>query len=265
VSTHVERWRLRGQSSVRYTAVEVLCKLEHVVFTSHAAAIVSRMRIDSNARVRHSAVEALGKLDQVALTLHAGAIAEMILDLRSVVRYAALLRLAECEPSALTSHAGAIVGMLADSYSGVRFNAVMVLSQLEPLALTSHTGTILAMLADPDSGVRYSAIQLLRSESMGMHTSAVLALGCSAVTNVLADKHYMVRCAARTTLGILKRKLARLHWATARVQVRLVRPYALFWDAYVGKQLCAPGGKWAERDRVAFEEEFVALHEELHL
>jgi len=122
----------------------------------------------------------------------------------------------------------------------------------------------LAVLADSVSGVRYSAIQLLGSESMGMHTPAVLALGCSAVTKALADRNYKVRYAARRMIGIPKRKLARLHWATVRVQVRLVRPYALFWYAYAGKQLCAPGGKWADRDRVAFEEEFITLDDELH-
>jgi hypothetical protein len=53
----------------------------------------------------------------------------------------------------------------------------------------------------------------------------------------------------------LKKARACCHWATARAFVQ-VYPYALFWHAYVGKQLCAPGGKWAERDRAAFEEDF---------
>ncbi len=56
----------------------------------------------------------------------------------------------------------------------------------------------------------------------------------------------------------LKKARARRHWASARTFVQ-VYPYALFWHAYVGKQLCAPGGKWAERDRAAFEEEFGEL------
>ena len=44
-------------------------------------------------------------------------------------------------------------------------------------------------------------------------------------------------------------KKARAHWATVRKFVQK-RSHALFWYAYTGKQLCAPGGKWAERDRV---------------
>jgi len=68
-----------------------------------------------------------------------------------------------------------------------------------------------------------------------------------------------VRDAATITLGNLKRRRARLHWVTARefVNVYLVRPYALFWHEYVGERLCAPGGKWVERDRAAFEDEFI--------
>ena len=53
----------------------------------------------------------------------------------------------------------------------------------------------------------------------------------------------------------LKKARARRHWATASAFVK-VYPYALFWHAYVGKQLCAPGGKWAKRDRAAFEADF---------
>jgi hypothetical protein len=64
--------------------------------------------------------------------------------------------------------------------------------------------------------------------------------------------------AAWLELAQLKKARARRHWATARAFVQ-VYPYALFWHAYVGKQLCAPGGKWAEHDRAAFEEEFSEL------
>ena len=36
----------------------------------------------------------------------------------------------------------------------------------------------------------------------------------------------------------------------------LVLSYAFFW--YTGKLPCAPGGRWATRDRAAFEAEFIA-------
>jgi len=62
--------------------------------------------------------------------------------------------------------------------------------------------------------------------------------------------------ASTETLGNLNRTRVRLHWAKARREVLLVRPYAFFWYEYAGKQLCAPGGRWAKRDRTAFEAEF---------
>jgi len=53
----------------------------------------------------------------------------------------------------------------------------------------------------------------------------------------------------------MSKERARRHWATARAFVHMY-PYALFWHTYACKQLCAPGGTWAERDRVAFENDF---------
>ena len=54
----------------------------------------------------------------------------------------------------------------------------------------------------------------------------------------------------------VQRVRARRNWAKARAFVR-VYPYALFWHMSMCKQLCAPGGKWAERDRAAFEADFI--------
>lgn len=52
----------------------------------------------------------------------------------------------------------------------------------------------------------------------------------------------------------MKARVRRL-WLTAKKAV-IVRPYAIFWYDFVCKQMCAPGGKWAERDRVAFVQDF---------
>lgn len=52
----------------------------------------------------------------------------------------------------------------------------------------------------------------------------------------------------------MKARVRRL-WLTAKA-LATVYPYAIFWYCYVGKQLCAPGGKWAKRDRAAFVHEF---------
>ena len=48
---------------------------------------------------------------------------------------------------------------------------------------------------------------------------------------------------------------ARRNWATASALVNAFK-YALFWQEYVVKQNCAPGGKLEKRDRAAFEAEF---------
>lgn len=53
----------------------------------------------------------------------------------------------------------------------------------------------------------------------------------------------------------LKTARVRSNWAKARAFVR-VYPYAIFWGEHSCVQLCAPGGKWAERDRAAFEADF---------
>jgi len=64
-------------------------------------------------------------------------------------------------------------------------------------------------------------------------------------------------CAVRRTAR--KHQRERHPWVTVRAFVKLsfVRPYARFWHEYVGERLCAPGGKWAEGDRAAFEEESI--------
>ena len=57
----------------------------------------------------------------------------------------------------------------------------------------------------------------------------------------------------------LKTVRARRHWAEARALGRATTgafACASFWHAHVGELLCAPSGKWAERDRAAFEEDF---------
>ena len=107
--------------------------------------------------------------------------------------------------------------------------------------------------------MRYDALHIFDSDAMRMLAPDVVASAYNAVTIMLTDEDDLVRRAATHTLGKLKRERTRLCWATARafVQVYLVRPYALFWHAHVGEQLCAPGGKWAERDRAEFEDEFI--------
>ena len=48
---------------------------------------------------------------------------------------------------------------------------------------------------------------------------------------------------------------ARKNWMAVSASVNAFQ-YALFWQEYVCKQNCAPGGKFAKRDRDAFEAEF---------
>ena len=71
---------------------------------------------------------------------------------------------------------------------------------------------------------------------------------------MLTEDNY-VRNKARNTLNNLKQMRARLHWATARVY--RVHWYGRFWYEDVVEKLCTPGGVRAERDRAAFEAEFI--------
>ena len=88
-------------------------------------------------------------------------------------------------------------------------------------------------------------------------TPPVIAMARSAIANLLTGGNYREREEAKYALENLKKMLAEYHWATARVY--LVRSYGRFWYEEVGKSLCAPGGKWAENDRAAFEAEFSHL------
>ena len=73
---------------------------------------------------------------------------------------------------------------------------------------------------------------------------------------LIGRPHFSNSRNAKWIVHELTRKKARAHWATARKFVQ-VRSHALFWHAYTGKRLCAPGGKWAERDRVEFSVAFI--------
>jgi len=108
------------------------------------------------------------------------------------------------------------------------------------------------------SDFRYHVLRMFESASMGVLSSYGLALVVGAFALIQPDGLNLSRATVTKSLGNIKRRRARLHWATARafVHVYLVRPYAFFWYEYVGKQLCAPGGRWAKIDRTAFEAEF---------
>ncbi len=229
---------------VCYAAMVTLSYLDQRTQILHAGAIVAWFA-DPDWMVRKAAVEATGNLNQEALNPHAYAIVGMLADDIWVVRNSAVKALDNIGHAALTSTASAIVGLLSHHVWHVRCAALEALGNLGDTALASYTGTIAGMLTDPVWDARCTTVDLL-------------ALACSAVANTITDTNGEVRDAAREALRCLKRMRARLHWATARayVHMRLVRPYALCWNEYVGERLCAPGGKWRERDRAAFEDEF---------
>jgi len=241
-------------SKTRTEAMETLIELElePSAFASHASTIVI-MLTDSNFAVslRLCVAMAFRRLDQSALTPHVDAIAGMLTDSHYMMRDAAVLALGQLEPATLTSHAGAIVSMIADPTSTVRRSAVNAFSKLNQSALTPHAGAVVGMLANADPMIRHAAL-------MALDKLEPSALTYSAATNMLNDAEFEVRYAAKNARIKIKRRRARLNWATA-AQAYIVRPYALFWYEFVGKQLCAPGGKWAENDRAAFEEEFDEL------
>ena len=148
---------------------------------------------------------------------------------------------------ALTSTTSAIVGLLSSPDRDVRETALKALTYLGDAALASYTGAIAGLITVPVSDARCMAVKSL-------------ALAVGAVANVPAqDYSYHMCFVVAETLCDLKRTRVRLDCATMRfkLQMRLVRPYALVWLEYAGKRLCTPGGKWAERDRAAFEKEFI--------
>lgn len=159
-------------------------------------------------------------------------------------------------------HVATIVGMLTDPSPHLRRDALAALREHDRAAtLASHAGAIAGMFTDSFAGVRYDALRMFSSDAMGMPAPDVVISAFRVVTGMLTDEDIYVRRAATKTLITVKRMRARVNWASARayVHMRLVRPYALFWHEYVGERMCAPGGKWAERDRAAFEYEFLEL------
>jgi hypothetical protein len=144
------------------------------------------------------------------------------------------------------------MGLFTDPMSG--FDVWQLCCKLEPTTFALYTGAIVDMLAN--SRKRDSAIRLLASGRMGMRAPDI-ALACRAVTNMLTDENQDMRYWAAKALRKLKRQRARLNWATARVY--RVRWYGWVWYKEACKALYAPGGKWAERDRAAFEAEFSHL------
>ena len=251
-------------AGVRDSALVTLGKLDKAALALDAGAIVD-MFMDSDAGVRYAAMRALGRFEPAMLASHTGAIVDMFVDSDAGVRYEAIRALGKVEPTMLTSHVGAIVGLLEDTEIYVTSMAVRALVGFDQAALASHAGAIahdvLCMLTNPNVIVRYDALRLSESVALGMLTPDVFARMRSAVAHMLTDTEWGMRIAAEWALFGLKTHKARAHWAIARafVQVYRVRPYALFWHAYAGEILCAPGGKWAERDRAAFEAEFGAL------
>jgi hypothetical protein len=115
------------------------------------------------------------------------------------------------------------------------------------------------MLTDNEFLVREFAIELIESNTNAV-TPQVLSLVISAVTDMFCTGklgHNKVSSCAISALPRLKRKLAQMHWATARVY--RARWYGWVWYDEACKSLYVPGGKWAERDGVAFEAEFNGL------
>jgi HEAT repeat protein len=275
-----------ADESVRRAAMRILTEgcIEQAAIAPHAGAIVALLS-HPVAMVREAAVKALGNFDQAAPMLHAGAIVSLFEDPDSMVREAAVKALGNFDQAAI-NHPVAIMQILTDSdprvrhaarhsaavtlnyigrmrlmptaillthmlryhVSDVRYVAVAAIGNIGDAALESYAGAIAGLIIEPVWDARRKAVQFL-------------ALACGAVANILTDTDLDVRDAARGALSKLKRTRARLHWATARayVHIRLVRPYAICWNEYVGERLCAPGCKWAEADRAAFEAEFIHL------
>ena len=85
----------------------------------------------------------------------------------------------------------------------------------------------------------------------GFSSTKLFVATAAALHRVIAAFSLIKYPSIDRTLVNLKEKLVKHYWATARafVDKYRIRPYALFWHEDAGKSLCAPGGKWAVRDR----------------
>jgi hypothetical protein len=254
---------------VRMKVYAVLCMVEPKALASHAGAMVGFLNHHTESDVRFSAVRALYALDSAAITPHAGVILGLFADSNMNVVIMAMDILGKLDSVVLELYAGAVADKLTDSDLKVRCAAVRALGKLAVYAdAISHA--ILGILVDMryeqrlmswPSDFRLHLLRMFESDAMGVLASDGLALVFGALMLIQPDGFNLSPLSHATVtkiLGNLKRRRARLHWATARafVHVYLVRPYAFFWYEYAGKQLCAPGGRWAKRDRTAFEAEF---------
>jgi HEAT repeat protein len=257
------------QPFVIQEAVKALAKLDTAELTPHAGAIVQLLG-HSEVTLHHAATDALRKLDREALAPHAIAIVSFLTDTDWVTRFEALKALGKLHPDELASHSDDILNLLHDAHWMVRVQASKVTIILEEAQIAMHAHSIVTMLTHGDADVRRGAFELVarklaaqRFKMVAGRTDAkrapeeALALVISAIASMLTNGEFIyARYTAILTLRALKKMLAQMHWATARVYRPLVRSYGTFWYEEACKTLCAPGGKWAETDRAAFEEEF---------
>jgi hypothetical protein len=124
----------------------------------------------------------------------------------------------------------------------VRCAALQKMYGLKSKVINPHFRTILPMLQDADWCVRLAALQMLGKFKS---TETIFFLRDTQFNDIWSV----------LTCDTIKKSRAIERWTKARYFVK-VYPYAIFWHEHVGESLCAPGGKWAQRDRIAFEEEF---------
>jgi len=249
-----------SDAEVRYSAVVTIGKLDKVAVTQHAGAIVNLLT-DSDYKTRFKASAVLNHIDTMALTPHIGAILLVFAGDR-YLRFGAFRVLIKLQ-AALTPHTGAIADMLSHSDHFVRCFATESLDKLDEDALTPHACAIAGAITDMIAEIllydmyslRLSAMKVLmklEAAALTPHLDAIIGLFTNLGTGVVDER---IRDMAKIALPKLKQMRARLNWATARVY--RVRWYGRCWYEDVLVKLCAQGGKWAERDRAAFEAEFI--------
>ena len=135
------------------------------------------------------------------------------------------------------------VTMFGDEEWRVRCTALQMLGEVPREALNRHGDAVIRMLDDGDLWVRLAAHETLSKLTCHQHTTiAISELRYSEIRLVLAS-------------DIERKSRAMNRWSNVRAFVQ-VYPYAIFWYERACKSMCAPGCKWAERDRAAFEEDF---------
>ncbi len=252
---------------VRLCAMEMLYTLKLAALIPHAHTILQRL-VDSSVYVRLATLVTFRKFEDVVVIPYVSAVINMLTDSCTDVVCEAFITLTSFMKVSVIDD-GIVANILTNAFAPptVLVRAMDFVVALDPPAVVAHARAIAGLLVHADADVRYAAL-----DALSVLEEHALIPHATDIAGLLDDADPDVMLAASNALGqlppedrtraqerardIKMKKRARHHWATARAFSK-TRSCALFWHAHTGKKLCAPSGKWAERDHAAFEHDFM--------